>query len=136
MSDDVAVLFGVIVMTFLAAAMVVAAFLRPTVRFVRSRIERHQPTFPDRLCAGIWLSALGAMAISAVSLARIILDQPLILTGFAVVAWLGIASGYFLHFTAWRASFVGRETGFALRYAGGLVILSGAATWLAVILIG
>lgn len=127
MTTDTAVLLGAIAATFVSALTVLGAFLRPTLRYLYARLSAQRPSFPDRLCAGIWTSAAGATVICMVGTVRLLTGN--LFAGVAVIAWVGICAGYFLHFTAWRASFNNRESGFALGWALVLAAIWVLVTW-------
>lgn len=130
MTSEQAVLFGAITATFVSATTVALAFLRPTLRWLHAKLSAQRPSFPDRLCAGIWTSAIGAMIVCAVGCWRLATGD--LLAWIATVAWIGVGGGYFLHFTAWRASFNDNgEPGFGLKWAGVLALIWAVAAVLA-----
>ncbi len=105
MTADTAVLFGAVTATLVSALTVVLAFMRPAMRWARAQLGGAAASYADHLCTGIWLSAVGAMVIAIVSM--LWLATGITVTSFATMAWVFIGGGYFLHFTAWRASFQG-----------------------------
>lgn len=125
MISDPAVIIGVVVAAFISALTVSLAFFRPMLRYIHDRLSRRHGEFSDRLCAGIWTSAVGASVISVVSMIR--LTTGVFFVGLAIVAWVFIGGGYFLHFTAWRASMIGKHDGFAYRWAAVLVGIAAVA---------
>lgn len=131
MNTQSAFFFGVVFASFISALTVSLAFLRPMIRYAHARLTRERVVYADRLCAGIWTSAVGAVLISVVSMVRLAGGELLI--GTACVAWVFIAGGYFLHFTAWRASMIGRHDAFAFQWAAALVGIAIAAGMVAML---
>lgn len=132
--DQAALLIGTISATMASAGSVVLAFLRPALRFTMARLEGRAPTFSDHLCAGIWSCAFGTLIITAVGIIRLVTGNIVALP--AAVAWCFIGGGYFLHFTAWRASFLGETSSFQWRWASALCGVGVAAGFFSWIILG
>jgi hypothetical protein len=126
MQIEAAAFSGVILATFVSAVSVSLAFMRPTLRWVSDRLRGEIGRYSDRLCVGIWMSANGAILAAASGIYKLLTTHPLFLV--SALAWVMIGLGYFMHFTAWRMSFMEVEPGFPLRWAAilGAIATAGA----------
>lgn len=122
------VAFGLLVATLVSSLSVFFAFTRQTVRYVRARAAGELGRYSDRLCAGIWTSAAGAALACFSGLFRMTTGTTLY--WLSAVAWLLVGLGYFMHFTAWRLSFMDVEAGFSIRWAVILVAVAVSASGL------
>lgn len=109
MTEAAAIQFGTVVATGLSALTVILAFLRPATRYFRCVARGGFCPYGDGLCAGIWLSAVGASVLAASAMVR--LTTGIVFPLVAALGWAIIGAGYFLHFIAWRSSFRGDVPG-------------------------
>lgn len=114
-----AVLVGFMVATAIAGMAVVMAFTHHALRFFR-QLPHGGTSYADQLSAGIWISAIGAVANGIGGIIYFMTDQ-LVLPIF-YLGWSTICAGLFFKFYAWHGAAIGRFAWF--RGVFGVVLIA------------
>lgn len=117
-----AILVSVIAIAAVVGFCVLFAFWESTMRFVRAQMAGGA-TMTDRLGGGIFVTAMGTAIAGATIVCRELhAPAPTIIE---LIAWVMIAVGYFLHFTAWQAAAKGRAHRFSLGWVLVFAVVGG-----------
>lgn len=118
---------GARVAMMVVTSAVMIAFVPVVVRVIIGLHDGSHISYGDRLGAGIWLSAIGALINSVLVLQDHFLspwpESPFALLNIEGSAGIAlVTTGYFLHVTSWRAAFYGPSAWFPLRCGTALIV--------------
>lgn len=132
MPTDLAALIGGIIIAIVSTVSVIMACSRPLVRWVRAKLSHRFVSMSDQLLAGIWVIAIGGLALAVLSFVRVTTGKfwPMA----ALAAWAIFGYGHVVIFTAWRASYMGKKDATLVPWIYGLLIIGAVSAIIAVLL--